>query len=285
MAETYYERLGVATDAGPEEIERAYRDRLKRTHPDVSDDPAAAQDTRRLIEARRVLTDDAERERYDRLGHDAYAGDTATTDGAATAGTETGSATAYSWTAEASTGGRQANKAAGSSASAARTGSTDRESRRRQNRETRAAWNTRGGVADGGAYAHEWRAWDTGAAYRVHPTGPSKLGKRLFPIGPSLVTLLVAFGLYPVLLWGSVEPAFPLPFNVLLGSCLLLMVGFLASMPPVGVAVFGTWTLLLPTLAVVPGGIALFSPAWILLVAGTTAPLVIAVATWAVLRA
>ncbi|MEF8974479.1 MAG: DnaJ domain-containing protein, partial [Haloarcula sp.] len=72
MTETFYEVLGVPTDASTAAIEAAYRERLKETHPDVSDAADAGEATQRLIEARDVLTDEAERARYDRLGHDAY---------------------------------------------------------------------------------------------------------------------------------------------------------------------------------------------------------------------
>ncbi|MBV0922906.1 DnaJ domain-containing protein [Halomicroarcula limicola] len=75
MSETFYEVLGVAEDATTDEIESAYRERLKETHPDVSDDADARVATRRLVEARDVLADEAERARYDRVGHAAYVGD------------------------------------------------------------------------------------------------------------------------------------------------------------------------------------------------------------------
>lgn len=288
MAETYYQRLGVSPDASVEEIERAYRARLKETHPDVSNDPDAAEATRGLIEARRVLTDADERAEYDRLGHETYVhGGSDDT---------TGTSTSYwrrdtSPTSQETAAGRDASgserTATGTSSTtaSARTGRTDRERRRRQNRETRAAWNTRGGSADGGVYANEWRAWKSEGAYRIHRTDASKLGSRLFPIGPSLVTLLVAFGLYPVLLWGTLEPAFPLLFNAALGVCLLVLVGYLSSIPPIGVAVFGTWLVFLPVLLVGWLGVPVASAPVAAAIAGTATPLVIAVVTWAVLRA
>jgi curved DNA-binding protein CbpA len=72
MTQTFYDLLGVPTDASTAEIEDAYRDEIKEVHPDVSDEVDAAERTKRLNEAKRVLTDDEERRRYDRLGHDAY---------------------------------------------------------------------------------------------------------------------------------------------------------------------------------------------------------------------
>jgi len=75
MTETFYDCLGVDADATAEEIEDAYREAIKRVHPDVSDDVDAGERTKRLNEAKRVLTDDEERARYDRLGHAAYTGE------------------------------------------------------------------------------------------------------------------------------------------------------------------------------------------------------------------
>lgn len=74
MREKYYERLGVPPDASTGEIAAAYRKQLKKTHPDVSDASDAGERTKRLIEAKNVLTDETERARYDRLGHDRYVG-------------------------------------------------------------------------------------------------------------------------------------------------------------------------------------------------------------------
>jgi len=75
MTETFYDRLGVSSDATTEEIETAYREAIKQVHPDVSDDVDAGERTKRLNKAKRVLTDEAERARYDRLGHDSYTSD------------------------------------------------------------------------------------------------------------------------------------------------------------------------------------------------------------------
>jgi curved DNA-binding protein CbpA len=72
MDETFYTALGIDADADTDAIKRAYRDRIKETHPDVSDDPSAAEEFKRLTTARDVLVDSTERKRYDRLGHNEY---------------------------------------------------------------------------------------------------------------------------------------------------------------------------------------------------------------------
>jgi curved DNA-binding protein CbpA len=84
MGETFYMVLGIETDADREAIQRAYREHVKETHPDVSDSPDAAERFKRLTTARDVLVDREERRRYDRIGHDSYveqyAGDSAWAD-------------------------------------------------------------------------------------------------------------------------------------------------------------------------------------------------------------
>ena len=72
MDETFYAALGVDADADTDRIQAAYRERVKHTHPDVSDDADAAEAFKRLTEARDVLIDEAARERYDRVGHGTY---------------------------------------------------------------------------------------------------------------------------------------------------------------------------------------------------------------------
>ncbi|MHC3380453.1 DnaJ domain-containing protein [Haloarcula sp. H-GB5] len=88
MEATFYGILGVDPDATEETIVRAYREQTKTHHPDVSDDPAAEERFKRLTQAKNVLTDEAERARYDRLGHDAYVN--RHVDGGADGGTATG---------------------------------------------------------------------------------------------------------------------------------------------------------------------------------------------------
>ncbi|MEY7849884.1 DnaJ domain-containing protein [Natrarchaeobius sp. A-rgal3] len=72
MGETYYDVLEVDPDASEDRIREAYRERVLETHPDHNDAPDAAEQFQRVSTAESVLTDEAERVRYDRLGHDAY---------------------------------------------------------------------------------------------------------------------------------------------------------------------------------------------------------------------
>lgn len=72
MEATFYGVLGVPPDADDQTIVHAFRERVKECHPDVSDRPDARMTFTRLKTARDVLTDPAERDRYDRLGHAAY---------------------------------------------------------------------------------------------------------------------------------------------------------------------------------------------------------------------
>ena len=72
MAPTFYGVLGVGPDADAQAIERGYRERVTEVHPDVTDDPDADAQFKRLTTARDTLLDADERARYDRLGHASY---------------------------------------------------------------------------------------------------------------------------------------------------------------------------------------------------------------------
>jgi molecular chaperone DnaJ len=66
----YYEVLGVARDAGAEEIKRAYRRLAMQYHPDRNvGDEDAEQRFKEAAEAYEVLHDPEKRQRYDRYGH------------------------------------------------------------------------------------------------------------------------------------------------------------------------------------------------------------------------
>src|SRR5215469_8536670 len=63
----YYTILGVSCAATLTEIKRAYRKLAKQYHPDVNNNPDAAERFRELTEAYDTLTDPDRRRRYDRL--------------------------------------------------------------------------------------------------------------------------------------------------------------------------------------------------------------------------
>jgi molecular chaperone DnaJ len=66
----YYDVLGVARDASPEQVKKAFRALARTLHPDVNpDDPAAADQFREVAEAYEILGDAELRARYDRFGH------------------------------------------------------------------------------------------------------------------------------------------------------------------------------------------------------------------------
>jgi molecular chaperone DnaJ len=65
----YYQVLGVARDAKPEEIKKAYRRLARKYHPDVNPGDKSAEERFKLItEAHDVLSDAKKRQVYDRFG-------------------------------------------------------------------------------------------------------------------------------------------------------------------------------------------------------------------------
>ncbi|MET7419062.1 DnaJ C-terminal domain-containing protein [Dactylosporangium sp. NPDC005555] len=61
-----YQVLGVARDASPEEIQRAYRTLARRQHPDINKEPGAEERFKEINEAYHVLSDPERRARHDR---------------------------------------------------------------------------------------------------------------------------------------------------------------------------------------------------------------------------
>jgi curved DNA-binding protein len=68
----YYAVLGVARDAGPDDIKKAFRTLARKYHPDaatgVTDKAAAEEKFKEINEAHEVLSDPEKRQKYDRLG-------------------------------------------------------------------------------------------------------------------------------------------------------------------------------------------------------------------------
>ncbi|GGL55647.1 molecular chaperone DnaJ [Wenxinia marina] len=71
----YYDVLGVAKGASPEEIKKAYRTKAKELHPDRNkDDPKAEAAFKDVNEAYDCLKDEQKKAAYDRFGHAAFDG-------------------------------------------------------------------------------------------------------------------------------------------------------------------------------------------------------------------
>ncbi len=69
----YYQTLGVAKNASPDELKKAYRGLAMQYHPDRNPgDATAEQKFKDVSEAYDVLRDEQKRAAYDRFGHDAF---------------------------------------------------------------------------------------------------------------------------------------------------------------------------------------------------------------------
>lgn len=277
MGQSYYDLLGVDSDASTEAIEQAYRERLKETHPDVSDHDNASERTKQLIEARDVLTDETERARYDRLGHEAYVErDDGTVDG------EPGSAT--------STASSGQNRGGNTGKTQQRTrNSRGRRRHVRDERETAGgkaaedSWysgNDEPGWEDGG---NNWRTWNTDGSFAVERDGDPYQYGRMFVSQRSFILLGSTFLVYPVLLFGALFPEFPLAANLTVGMCVVLVIAFLQSIPEVGIAVFGLWSVLLP-MVIVWLGIELLSLLTLLAMVAVVFPFFLSVLTRIAIR-
>jgi molecular chaperone DnaJ len=64
----FYDLLGVARDADPETLKRAYRRLARQYHPDINKDPGAEDKFKEIGRAYEVLSDPQTRSRYDQFG-------------------------------------------------------------------------------------------------------------------------------------------------------------------------------------------------------------------------
>jgi hypothetical protein len=271
MSRTYYEVLGVDADASQDDIESAYRERVKETHPDLNDEDDAADQFREVVRAEEVLGDADERARYDRLGHDAYV---SRVDGVNAAGAERSPWTAstddegdahaseatsdYSTSAEAGTATGGAGRTAGGAAGPAGT-STDGQDTDRATRHGREGAESE---ESGGYTVHDWEPGTVDEnGYQFHLTQ-----ERVF------LSALV-FVLYPVFVYSSVSPQFSLLTNVTVAACTLLVLAYLLTIPEIGIIVFGAWSVLAPITVVVVPVFDLFSIVTLLAVLVTWVPL------------
>lgn len=65
MRKTYYQVLGVPSQANPDEIRKAYRKKAKTAHPDVNSNPNAQDNFVMIAEAYEILSDPQKRSVYD----------------------------------------------------------------------------------------------------------------------------------------------------------------------------------------------------------------------------
>ncbi len=68
MARDYYEVLGIARGASPEDIKRAYRRLARKYHPDVNKEAGAEETFKEINRAYEILSEPDIRARYDRFG-------------------------------------------------------------------------------------------------------------------------------------------------------------------------------------------------------------------------
>jgi len=287
MVRSYYERLGVPDDATTEEIEAAYRERLKETHPDVSDDEDAGERTRRLVEARDVLVDDDERARYDRVGHTAYVGE----DGAEQGGSDAAATARRAGYGESER--TDPTRATNRQDRDPRERARERAAKERRGRETVTGQrpdDSRTETESETASRSGWdsgdgdRAWRESAGYTVRrEVRTAGDYEQLLPRGRTLTLLVMTFALYPVLLFCALLPAFPLLVNATVALCVVLVVAYLQTYPVVAVIVFGGWTAIV-TVAMMALAVNPLTVVGLSALAGTWLPFGFSLLTFWVLR-
>jgi hypothetical protein len=234
MTETFYDVLGVEEDATQSEITEAYRSLVKEYHPDVSDHSNAADRFDEVVQAEEVLGDEAEREKYDEMGHHAYL---RRVEGKNVASTEHSPWTTSEGRDRAGESSRSGASADGGTASADPNVGFGTSA----NRQASADWTTTNGN-------DRWSDHDQGG-YTVHGwdedvSEPETVTLSLTQEQAGL-GILMQF-LYPVFLWFSVDPTFPLFVNLVVGLCTLLTIGYFLTLPKLGLVTFGSLSVLTP---------------------------------------
>lgn len=234
MARTFYDVLGVSESATVEEIEAAYRDRLKETHPDLNSAENASEAVKTVIEARDVLTDEDKRTRYDRIGHGAYV-------------SETGSPANEPTREPKATGTRSESATASRQPPEDDRDVDDFTDQREHANADPGGWDRMRDDRHSGEHVAEGEgvAWVNEAGYAVRQPADSSTRNwwRLLPDRQSMVLLLAGVVCYPALVISSVYPPFPLVVNLVVAACTLLIVVYIASIPAVGAPSFGFWSL------------------------------------------
>ncbi|WP_267162180.1 J domain-containing protein [Halovenus salina] len=270
MGDTYYELLGVSENASTDEIEEAYREQLKQSHPDVSDSQTASERTKRLIEAKETLTDPDERARYDRLGHAAYVSDSGHTN-----------PTAASPNRESTESRRRTHTGENQTDQTHTTGNkaTDQHTR---------GQTTATNVGSGARWAQTERSdsdpQNVNQAYAVERGRDALRYGGVFRDQHAFVLLATTFLVYPVLLFGALSPTFPLAVNLFVAACVVFIIAFLQSVPDLGVVVFGGWCVLLPPLLFLWLGVEVLSVQGILAMTAVFFPLGLSALTRVAIR-
>ncbi|MFC7210056.1 J domain-containing protein [Natronoarchaeum sp. GCM10025321] len=279
MANDFYDVLDVTADATQDEITAAYREKVKEYHPDQSDRDDASERFQAVVDAEEVLGDEAERERYDRLGHETYVGDGGTRRRQRTGddldfdgfdwdvdrgGTSDGwweshharqrrrrQTADWEWVGDsagtASAGGMGSTGSTsgmGGPAGMGGTGGTSATSRA----------STAGGTTATGSTSTKGRGFDGHAqsgddSYTVNDweTEPQSRGLSMPSITQETVFLIVvSMLLYPLLLVSTITELFFAPIRVATGLLLIATAGYLLTIPGIGVIVFGGLSVLVP---------------------------------------
>lgn len=279
MANDFYDVLDVTADATQDEITAAYREKVKEYHPDQSDRDDASERFQAVVDAEEVLGDEAERERYDRLGHETYVGDGGTRRRQRTGddldfdgfdwdvdrgGTSDGwweshharqrrrrQTADWEWVGDsagtASAGGMGSTGSTSGMGGPAGMGGTGGTS-------ATGGASTAGGTTATGSTSTKGRGFDGHGqsgddSYTVNDweTEPQSRGLSMPSITQETVFLIVvSMLLYPLLLVSTITELFFAPIRVATGLLLIATAGYLLTIPGIGVIVFGGLSVLVP---------------------------------------